>query len=77
MYIKDRVSFFFSSLRFEKIAELSDFFFPPSACSVPERGGGAKNPVRALFCKKTSGLSSQPNPKRNVWTGRIIDDSIL
>ncbi|KAI5243537.1 Dynein Heavy Chain 14, Axonemal [Manis pentadactyla] len=38
---------------------------------------GGKNPVRARFCNKTSGLSSQPNPKRNVWTGKIIDDSIL
>ena len=65
-------SFFFP--RFEKIAELDRFFFLLALARFQK---GGENPVRALFCKKTSGLSSQPNPKRNVWTWRIIDDSIL
>lgn len=69
----------FFSLRFEKIAELDRFFFLLALAPFQKhRGVGGGNPVRAaLFCKKTSGLSSQPNPKRNVWSRRIIDDSIL
>lgn len=73
--IRDRVSVFFPR-DLKKIAELDRFFFLLALARF-QKGGWGGNPVRALFCKKTSGLSSQPNPKRNVWTGRIIDDSIL
>jgi hypothetical protein len=56
--------FFFPG--FKKIAELNRFFFfPPSACSVPERGGG--NPVRALFCKRR--LASAVNLTRKEMSG--------
>lgn len=68
MYIKDRVSFFFSSLRFEKIAELSDFFFPPSACSVPERGGGGRK-ILYVLCSVKRRLASAVNLTRKEMSG--------
>lgn len=53
MCSRDRVSFSFFlsffSQDLKKLLSLTDFF-PPSACSVPEKGGGGGgDPVRALL----------------------------
>jgi hypothetical protein len=60
------LSFFFPG--FEKIAELNRFFFLLALAPFQKRGGGGGGSCTCSALLKTSGLCSQPNPKRNVWT---------